>query len=331
MLDWFVILTPLLVLGVIALLGFVGCDSVFGINSTGLLPPLELDQLAPNVGASLGGTKVTMTGVGFTGVSDDAATSVTQVTFGGVPAASFVVVSDSEIDAVSPAHLVGTVDVIAVTTVQNTNSLPFNYVAITFVQMQANSTASGPSIQVTLPSPTAAGNILIAAISHVGTGSITVTDNSGNAFTSVGNHAWYQGQAEMFYRVSTAGGTVTVKALGPSGQWNICLSEYTGGVQLGAVSGSSSPNTGAVPENISGVAVTPAAGNVVYVVAFTLQGSNPNLVAGAAFTGHSFAPDAAVLAEDITSAVSGTQIVATASPPTMTFLPWVVLAAEIQT
>lgn len=38
MIDWFVILTPVLLLAVIALLSFVGCDSVFGIHSTGLAP-----------------------------------------------------------------------------------------------------------------------------------------------------------------------------------------------------------------------------------------------------------------------------------------------------
>lgn len=38
MIDGFIIFTPVLLLAVIALLGFVGCDTVFGIHSTGLLP-----------------------------------------------------------------------------------------------------------------------------------------------------------------------------------------------------------------------------------------------------------------------------------------------------
>jgi len=255
---------------------------------------------------------------------------VNKVTFGGV-SALFKFVSDSEIDAVSPANPVGEADVQAFTSDSNTDPLPFTYVAIGFVQMEANSAPAGTSIQATLANPTTAGNILIAAVSYVGAG-ITVKDDSGNAFTSVGRHAWYQGQAEMFYLANIAGGAVTVTASltsGAGGQWNICVSEYSGGVSLGAVSGNNSSATGAVPENLSGVAVTPSTGNAVYVVAFALQGTNANLVAGSGFSGHSVPADAAVLAEDTMSVVSGTEIVATANPAS--FLPWVVLAAEIQT
>jgi hypothetical protein len=316
MLNWFMILTPLLVLGVVALLGFVGCDQVLGINTT--KPEITLDKLNPNVGATAGGTMVTLTGGNFADVN--------KVTFGGV-SAYFQQTSDSEIDAISPTHPVSQVDVIALTPNNSTNPLPFTYVAIGFVQFEANSAPAGTSIQVTLPNPTTAGNILIATISYLAAGPISVKDDSGNAFSSVGRHAWFQGQAEMFYLASIAGGAVTVTASGGSAPWNICVSEYTGGVSLGAVSGNNSPSTGAVPENISGVAVTPATGNSVYVVAFAVEGSNANLVAGSGFSGHSVAADAAVLAEDIMSAVSGTETVATASPAS--FLPWVVLAAEI--
>ena len=263
---------------------------------------------------------VTLAGGRFAGVD--------QVTFGGV-SALFKVASDSEIDAVSPALQVGTVDVIAFTSDNQTNALPFTYVAIGFVQMQANSAPAGLSIQATLSSPTAAGNILIAAVSYVGAGPISVKDNSGNAFTSAGKHAWFQGQAEMFYLAGIAGGAVTVTASGGSAPWNICVSEYSGGISLGAVSGNNSTNTGTAPENISGVAVTPAAGNAVYLVAFAPEGSNANLAAGSGFSGHSFPPDAAVLAEDIMSPVTVTETVATASPAS--FVPWLVLAAEIQT
>jgi len=42
MIDWFVILTPILLLAVIALLGFVGCDQVFGLSQT---TPGEANQV----------------------------------------------------------------------------------------------------------------------------------------------------------------------------------------------------------------------------------------------------------------------------------------------
>ena len=68
-------------------------------------------SLSPVSGSPGGGTLVTLSGSGFTGV--------TQVDFGGTTAASFTFVSDSQISAVSPAGS-GTVDV-TVTTPQGTS------------------------------------------------------------------------------------------------------------------------------------------------------------------------------------------------------------------
>ena len=39
MIDWYVVLAPLLVLAVLSLLRFVGCNQVFGIEPTSLAPP----------------------------------------------------------------------------------------------------------------------------------------------------------------------------------------------------------------------------------------------------------------------------------------------------
>lgn len=38
--DWYLLLTPILMLGVVALLGFVGCDVVFGLDEVRPVPPL---------------------------------------------------------------------------------------------------------------------------------------------------------------------------------------------------------------------------------------------------------------------------------------------------
>ncbi len=59
--------------------------------------------LSPNLGADAGGTSVIITGTDFTDVS--------AVTFGGTPAASFVVNSVTQIVATAPAHAAGVVDV----------------------------------------------------------------------------------------------------------------------------------------------------------------------------------------------------------------------------
>jgi hypothetical protein len=63
----------------------------------------EVTAVTPASGSTEGGTSVTLTGTHLE--------AVTSVEFGGVPATSFSVGSDSTITAVSPAHDAGTVDV----------------------------------------------------------------------------------------------------------------------------------------------------------------------------------------------------------------------------
>jgi hypothetical protein len=67
----------------------------------------RIRQVTPSSGAAAGGTVVTISGRGFL--------TVTSVTFGSKPAASFTIVSDSEITATAPAGAAGSVD----TTVTN--------------------------------------------------------------------------------------------------------------------------------------------------------------------------------------------------------------------
>ena len=66
-----------------------------------------ITSLSPSSGPLGGGTRVTITGGGFTGA--------TQVIFGGLPATTFNVTSDSSITATSPPGNAGTVDVLVVT------------------------------------------------------------------------------------------------------------------------------------------------------------------------------------------------------------------------
>jgi len=88
---------------------------------TYLSPNPAVTGLSPSFGPNSGGTGVIITGSGFTGA--------TSVTFGGT-ATSFSVNSDTQITAVSPFHVVGTVDVLvrtAATTSPNTSADNFTY------------------------------------------------------------------------------------------------------------------------------------------------------------------------------------------------------------
>jgi hypothetical protein len=50
MIDWFVILTPILLLAIVALLGFVGCDKVLGLIT--FAPPVQHVQTTVKTGTS---------------------------------------------------------------------------------------------------------------------------------------------------------------------------------------------------------------------------------------------------------------------------------------
>ncbi len=91
-------------------------------------PPV-VSGVAPAVGPTRGGTAVVIRGTGFAATGIDA---VSSVTFAGVPATSFHVVSPTQIDAVAPPHGAGVADVIVtapagITPI--TTSDQFHYVA----------------------------------------------------------------------------------------------------------------------------------------------------------------------------------------------------------
>jgi hypothetical protein len=106
MIDLFVLLTPIFLLGIVALLGFVGCDRLLGLSQITAPPTLTI---SPASGPSAGGTLVTIT-ASAEGTFD----SNIFVTFGSaqpVPG-SYVFTSDyAQATATTPPQLVGAVDV----------------------------------------------------------------------------------------------------------------------------------------------------------------------------------------------------------------------------
>ena len=111
----------------------------FGASVTGV---------SPQTGPQAGGTAVTITGTGF-------GNGVTGVKFGSTAAASFSVVSDTTVTAVSPAHAAGPVDV-TVTTAADTSPISpldhFTFGACTSVSdsaAPASPQASGTTVTFT--------------------------------------------------------------------------------------------------------------------------------------------------------------------------------------
>ena len=81
-----------------------------------------ISNVLPATGSEVGGTSVVITGTYFTGA--------TAVTFGGTPAASFTVDSDTQITAVTPAGTVGAVAVAVTAPGGTVGTGTFTYVQV---------------------------------------------------------------------------------------------------------------------------------------------------------------------------------------------------------
>lgn len=90
-----------------------------GVNFFFLPPPI-LTSATPASGPTAGGTTVVLTGSGLA--------TATNVLFGGTPASSFTVVSDSQVNAIAPAGAAGTVSVTVVTPGGTSNGTGYTYV-----------------------------------------------------------------------------------------------------------------------------------------------------------------------------------------------------------
>jgi hypothetical protein len=111
--------------------------------------PPAVSGVAPAVGATRGGTAVAIHGSGFATTGIDA---VSSVTFAGVPAASFRVVSATEIDAVAPPHGAGVADVIVSAPAGTTPIGPsdqFHYVASPGAPTKVRTRAGNRRVTVT--------------------------------------------------------------------------------------------------------------------------------------------------------------------------------------
>ncbi|MFD5114497.1 MULTISPECIES: IPT/TIG domain-containing protein [unclassified Streptomyces] len=208
--------------------------------------------------SGIAGTTVTLTGTGFTGA--------TSVTFGGVPATSFNVVSATQITAVAPAGA-GTVQIVVTTSGGTSNGINFTY---------ATATAVITSV-VPNQGPVAGGNTVTVSGSGF-TGATAVRFGTTNAgFITVSP------TQITAYAPAGPAGTVNVTVVTPGGTSNGVPYSY---VNVPTLSG-----------------VVPSQGPLAGTNTVTLTGTNLTGATAVSFGGHAATSFTVVSATQITAVV----------------------------
>ncbi len=196
--------------------------------------------LSPAAGPEAGSTSVTITGTGFTGV-----TGAGGVTFGGVNATGYTVVSDTEITAVAPAGT-GTVDVVV-------------------THPDGGASATSPADQFTyVAAPTVAGlsptsgpEAGSTSVTITGTGFTGVTGAGGVTFGGVNATGYTVVSDTEITAVAPAGtGTVDVVVTHPDGGASATSPAdqftYVAAPTVAGLSPTSGPETGTTSVTITG-------------------------------------------------------------------------------
>ena len=126
-----------LAVSALALLTPAGMYAARKVAPTGC-SALTITSISPTSGSTAGGTLVTITGTGFAG-------GITGVTIGGEPVTSIVVVNNTTLTGISPAHSADTEDVV-VTNACGSATLPSSFTFV--VGPAAVPTLSGIMIAV---------------------------------------------------------------------------------------------------------------------------------------------------------------------------------------
>ncbi|HTW06423.1 MAG TPA: IPT/TIG domain-containing protein [Acidimicrobiales bacterium] len=147
--------------------GYDGPSGVGTPNGIGAFIPSVTNPVvtavSPENGPASGGTTVTINGYGLSGA--------TGVSFGGTPAASFTVVDDGEITAVSPPGAIGTVDVTVTTSQGGSMTGPGD--RYTYTTPPTTTTAETTTTQVTSTTLTSTSTTLSSSTTTVATSTTT--------------------------------------------------------------------------------------------------------------------------------------------------------------
>ena len=176
MIDAYVLLlTPILLFGIVALLGLLGCDQVLGLHDS--IQALPTPAVQPVFGSPAGGAKCTVTGSDFV--------SGATVSFGGAAAAPDFTdfVSSSEIDITqTPRHSPGVVDVVVTNPNGATGTLSNGYVYSVTENDTAVASLTGVS---TLQLNPVEGQLVVVAALWSGVGTISFVTDPATTFTLV--------------------------------------------------------------------------------------------------------------------------------------------------
>ena len=210
--------------------------------------PLSINGVGPGSGPAAGGTLVTISGSGFT--------QSASVAFGGIAAASVMVVSPTQLQAITPAHTSGTVSIAIMENPHNQSAmLPGSFTYITKSTTSTNSTSSGSStpIAVSGASPTAGPTSGGTVVTITGTG---FQAGASVAFGASNSTAVTVTSSTQINAISppASSGTVAITVTNPDGQSTSLPSGFTygSGLSLGSISPSTGPVTGGTTVTILG-------------------------------------------------------------------------------
>ncbi|WP_245714162.1 IPT/TIG domain-containing protein, partial [Nocardia vaccinii] len=200
-----------------------------GVPYTYLAVP-ALSTISPSQGSTAGGTTVTLTGTGLTGV--------TAVNFGATPATSFTVDSATQITAVAPAGT-GIVSVTVTGPGGTSNPVTYTYVVvptITSISPTSGPTAGGNNVTITGTGFT--GPLTV----RFGTTATTFTVNSATQITAVAP--------------AHTAGTVQVTVTGSGGTSNGLAYTYAAAPTLTSITPTSGTVTGGTTVVLTGTNLT---------------------------------------------------------------------------
>jgi len=242
---------------------FITIHSAAGFSGNGWghsSSQLAINGIGPGSGPAGGGTLVTISGTGFT--------QSASVAFGGVAAASVMVVSPTQLQAITPAHTSGTVSIAIMENPHNQSAmLPGSFTYITSSATSStstNSTTSSSSSTSTSSSSSTPVAVSGASPTAGPTSGGTVVTITGTGFQAGASVAFGASNSTAVTVTSSteidaisppaSSGTVAITVTNPDGQSTSLPSgfTYSSGLTLSSISPSTGPVTGGTTVTILG-------------------------------------------------------------------------------